>query len=911
MQRRSFSISGQVQGVGFRPFVFRLAERFGLTGSVRNGPEGVLLEVQGAQEALAGFASALTAELPPLARISSLQERELPLIEGEESFQIVASSGGLAHGVLISPDVATCEDCLADMREEGGRRQRYPFTNCTNCGPRYTITRNMPYDRAQTSMSCFPLCPECGREYTDPRNRRFHAQPNACPVCGPQVWLVDSKVAGAVPSAQKLKDSSVEEKIPSMQKFEEVQSAEKIPFAASLPENCLCGDEALKELAERLLKGEIAAVKGLGGFHLVCDATNDAAVQRLREAKQRPHKPFAVMAANLEDAHAFVQIGPDEERLLTSLERPIVLCPARPESRLSALISPDTHFIGVMLPYTPLHHLLLQDVSGLASSRVQGGTRLPVAVVMTSGNRGGEPIALGNREALEHLAGIVDIFLLHNRDILIRTDDSVLRPIPSSLLQSGDAPVMHLRRARGFVPAPLALPKAVEQRGAGEQDRAQKIVLGLGAELKNTICLSRGAEAFVSQHIGDLQNLETSAFQVEIARHLSGVLQVQPQGLVLDAHPDFANQSAVETSEWIGLPRKTLQHHFAHAEAVLAENRESGPALVLALDGTGYAPSELNSDKSIWGGELIYAHPAENRLERIGSLGLLPLPGGEAAICQPWRIAHGALYRLGLLPQPPESGSVDAMPRFSSQLSTTEAEASQPCSPAQSQATDIYACLPWLPEQAQTASLIPQMIERGLNTPWSSSAGRLFDAVAALLGLCLETTYEGQAAIRLEEAQYENGLLPGDYQALYAEFSGRNEFVPQVLDEAHINSFDGASAAGDNMCADASVLFRLDTLSLIRTIYEELRAGQSVPYLARYFHWALAEGLADLALAGSQASGASGIGLSGGVMQNMSMLLLLKEKLRARGLNPLTHHRLPPNDGCISYGQVVWGTRNL
>lgn len=849
MQRRSFSIAGQVQGVGFRPFIFRLAERFGLTGSVHNGPEGVLLEVQGAPERLAGFASALTGELPPLARISSLQERGIPLIDGEESFRIVASSGGLAHEVLISPDVATCEDCLADMRQQGGRRFRYPFTNCTNCGPRYSITKNMPYDRAQTSMSCFPLCPACGREYADPRDRRFHTQPNACPVCGPQVWLVDGRNMG--------KDS---------------------PFA-SQPENCLNGDAALQELAKRLLSGGIAAVKGLGGFHLVCDATNAAVVQRLRKLKDRPHKPFAIMSASLEDARQFVRTGPDEERLLTSLERPIVLCPALPGSRLSPLISPDTHFSGVMLPYTPLHHLLLQDVNALARKRSQGAARPPIALVMTSGNRGGEPIALGNREALERLAGIAEVFLLHNRDILIRTDDSVLRPIPEKSLQSGDAAVMYLRRARGFVPTPLALPKAVVKRGANKS-KPDKTVLGLGAELKNTLCLSRGGEAFVSQHIGDLQNLETSSFQAEIARHLAGVLQVEPQGLVLDAHPDFANQSAVESDEWSGLPCRILQHHFAHAEAVLAENRVSGPALVLALDGTGYAPPELNPDKTIWGGELIYAHPAENHLERLGSLGLLPLPGGEAAIRQPWRIAHGALYQLGLLPRPARAAD----------------ETHQPGLLTQSQTIVDLASLPWLPAQAQAAALLPRLIERGINTPWTSSAGRLFDAVAALFGLCLETTYEGQAAIRLEELQYENELLPGDYMALYAEFSAWRGMIPSVL---------------ENKSGDDPVRFRLDTPSLIAKLCKGLQEGQSGPYLSRYFHWSLSEGLADLALAGSKATGARNIGLSGGVMQNMSLLLLLKDKLRARGLNPLTHHRLPPNDGCISYGQVVWGLRNL
>lgn len=776
MQRKSFSISGRVQGVGFRPFVFRLAERYALSGTVRNGPEGVLLEVQGAEAALSAFAASLVAELPPLAQISAMSEADISPVEGEGAFRIIASSAGLAHEVLISPDVATCDDCLNDLREPAGRRYRYPFTNCTNCGPRYTITRAMPYDRAQTSMSCFPLCPDCAAEYNNPRDRRFHAQPNACPLCGPKVWIPDSA-------------------------FEV--------------------DAAIKETARRLCAGAIAAVKGLGGFHLVCDATDDSAVARLRAAKERPHKPLAIMCANMDEARRYVDVSTDEERLLMSLERPIVLCPARGDNAgggLSKLISPDTAYIGVMLPYTPLHHLLLEDAGR--------------PLVMTSGNRGGEPIALGNREALTRLGGIADLFLLHNRDILIRTDDSVLRPMLGKSLQDGDAALMYLRRARGFVPAPLAL----SAQGAP----ILAPILGLGAELKNTVCLSRGREAFVSQHIGDLQNIETSAFQAEIVQHLASVLQVEPKGVVLDAHPDFANQSS---GLFPALPRKTLQHHFAHAAAVLGENAVSGPALVLALDGTGYAPPDLDADCNIWGGELIFCDLEAGRMERTGSLGLMHLPGGEAAIRQPWRIAHGLLHRLDLL--------------------------------------DGAKNLPWLPEQEKAADLIPQMIGRDINSPLTSSAGRLFDAVAALLGLCLETSYEGQAAIRLEDAQ--------------GKAAGEPKILPCPLLEN----------------PRAGVALGLDTDALFRAIFQAMKEGESVPALARAFHASLAEGFAELALAGSHRHGTRLVGLSGGVMQNMSLLILLKEKLRERGLTPLTHHRLPPNDGCISFGQVVWGQRNF
>lgn len=854
MQRKLFSISGQVQGVGFRPFVFRLAVRHALSGTVKNGPEGVSVEVQGEAGAVDAFYAALLAELPPLARISAISQRELPPVEGEEAFCIIASSGGLAHEVLISPDVATCPDCLDDMRQSGGRRYRYPFTNCTNCGPRYTITRAMPYDRAQTSMSCFPLCPECAKEYEDPYDRRFHAQPNACPVCGPRVWI---------PAGDGAR---------------------------------IEGDAAIKELAQRLRNGAIAAVKGLGGFHLVCNAADDAAVERLRRAKQRPHKPLAVMVADIDMARRFARVREDEERLLTSLERPIVLCPAA-ASGLSGLVSPDTGYVGVMLPYTPLHHVLLEYAEA--------------SLVMTSGNRGGEPIALGNREALARLAGIADVFLLHNRDILVRTDDSVLRPMPGAMLQKGDAPVMHMRRARGFVPSPLALAEGFEKCGS---------ILALGAGLKNTVCLTRGREAFVSQHIGDLQNIETSAFQAEIARHLAAVLQVEPRGAVLDAHPDFAGQSFCSSSaggcpggnikcgspsgagvsepDFTALPRKTLQHHFAHAEAVLGENMERGPALVLALDGTGYAPPELNPDKSIWGGELIFAHPAENTLERVGSLSLMPLPGGEAAIRQPWRIAHGWLHQMGLSEHCDiQTADSDEMLRqrggrrkpssgagAGKALSALKREPQREIVPANG------AKLPWLPEHAVAAGVIGQMVERRLNTPFSSGAGRLFDAVSALLGLCLETNYEGQAAIRLEEAQF-GGTPPDDWRSLYVN--------APVLDCPVLpNPREGLELG-------------LDTRALFRAIYDALLNGAGVAGLARSFHASLAEGLANMALAASDMRGTKLVGLSGGVMQNMSLVLLLKEKLRERGLTPLTHRRLPPGDGCISFGQAVWGVRNF
>ena len=538
MKRHGYIIGGQVQGVGFRPFVYRAATRLRLTGHVGNTSDGVRVEVQGTDEALAAFAHALEHELPPLARITSLRREELPLADGEAAFAIAHSEGHHGHAVLVSPDVATCGNCLADMRDPANRRYRYPFTNCTDCGPRYTITHSIPYDRATTSMSCFPLCPDCAAEYNDPLDRRFHAQPNACPVCGPKVWLASAP-----------------------------EGDPRIP-GPELAE----GQRAIERTAAALRAGNIVAVKGLGGFHLVCDATSAEAIALLRERKCRPHKSLAIMVPDLETARRVACVSDAEAAVLASSERPIVVLASR--GALPPAIAPDVGSIGVMLPYTPLHHLLLEAFAALSP--------LP-ALVMTSGNAGGEPISLGNREALARLRHIADLFLFHNRDILIRADDSVVRvesspgeyfstdnnpqyypqknsipsasspsrpngtsagiPSPSAKNLEGwgagggnlssenalprESPPLHFfRRARGFVPRPLELP-----RDAG------RCVLATGGELKNTLCLTRGKDAFLSQHVGDLKNLETFEFFQNMAEHLGGLLEVKPEAIVCDLHP--------------------------------------------------------------------------------------------------------------------------------------------------------------------------------------------------------------------------------------------------------------------------------------------------------------------------------------------------------------------------------------
>jgi hydrogenase maturation protein HypF len=487
--RRRLVVTGQVQGVGFRPFVFRLAESLSLSGLVRNAPEGVVIEIQGPARQLDAFARRLEAEQPPLARILRVVGQDIPAEPGANAFEIRKSTGGAGHDVLISPDVATCPDCLAELMDKNDRRFLYPFTNCTNCGPRYTITRSVPYDRPNTSMGCFPLCPDCQREYDDPRNRRFHAQPNACPVCGPKVWLSDR--SGAVVARR---------------------------------------DEAMRTLAAILMQGGIAAVKGLGGFHLVCDATSQEAVRELRRRKKRPHKPLAIMVPDLDTARALARTTRAEEKWLVGHVRPIVLCAKLRGAPLAEAVAPDVDHVGLMLPYTPLHLVLFQRYGRLLSQERQN---MPAALVMTSGNLSDEPICLGNREALSRLVEVADIFLCHNRDILIRTDDSVLRVLPATgAADKGET--QFLRRARGFVPQPVFLPESGQS------------VLGLGPELKCTLCLTKGDQAFVSQHLGDMENIDTLGFHHEISEHLQDILQVEPQLVVRDQHPNYLTTSVAQ-----------------------------------------------------------------------------------------------------------------------------------------------------------------------------------------------------------------------------------------------------------------------------------------------------------------------------------------------------------------------------
>jgi hydrogenase maturation protein HypF len=629
MRRAQVRVKGLVQGVGFRPFVYALAVRLGLSGWVLNDGAGVSVEVQGAGEDLAAFLAALRIETPPLARIDKVEAADLPPDPALSGFVIRHSEAAAGAGSVltgVAPDAAVCPACLAELFDPQDRRYRYPFLNCTHCGPRYTITRRLPYDRPQTSMAGFPLCPACAGEYADPADRRFHAQPVACPACGPKL------------------------------------------------------SHSIEDALAFLRAGKIVALKGLGGFHLACDARNDAAAGRLRRVKQRNAKPFAIMVAGAASAARFVAFDDDERALLQSPARPVVVGRRREGAPdLSPDIAPGLAWLGVMLPYTPLHYLLFHEAAGRPVGLDWLEAAQELTLVMTSANPGGEPLAIGNEEAARRLAGIADVVVDHDRDIVIRADDSVMR-------KSVGAPAF-LRRARGFVPAPIKLA------------RPQPPTLAVGGHLKNAVCITRGDEAFLSQHIGDLDNAATLGFFEETIGHLLHVLDVTPQIVAHDLHPDFLS---TRYAEGLGIPSVPVQHHHAHVGAVLAEHQIDGPAVGLALDGFG-----LGSDGGAWGGELLLV--IGGRFERLGRLAQLAQPGGDAAARQPWRMAAAALHRMG---------RADEIPvRFS---------ASGP------------------------ADGVRRILDKGLNAPLTSSCGRWFDAACGLLGVRATAGYEGEAPMALE-----------------------------------------------------------------------------------------------------------------------------------------------------------------
>jgi hydrogenase maturation protein HypF len=745
VQRQRISIEGIVQGVGFRPFVFQLACRLGLAGWVRNDSRGVTVEVEADDARLAAFRAALPVEAPPLAVISRIDVIDLP-VNGAHGFTILESRADHAGKVQIAADASVCDECLAELFNPADRRFRYPFINCTNCGPRFTIVTGIPYDRPLTTMADFIMCPACRAEYQDPESRRFHAQPNACPQCGPQLALHDNR-------------------------------------GRPLPGEPLAGALSL------LREGAIVAIKGLGGYHLAVDAVNGAAIRELRRRKRRDEKPFAVMTGDLAAAACFAAVSPAEARLLAGVERPIVLLAKLTPCLLADEVAPGNRNVGVMLPYTPLHHLLLAKDF--------------LALVMTSGNLCDEPIAYRDDEARARLGTIADAFLSHDRPIHTRADDSVARVL-------GDRALL-LRRSRGYVPRAVTLPGA------------QVPLLAVGAELKSTICLTRGDRAFLSQHLGDLQNFEVyNAFRGAIGQ-LQELLETIPQAVAHDLHPDYlATRYAVEER---GLPTVAVQHHHAHLASCLAENGWTRPAIGVVFDGLGYG-----TDGTLWGGEFLVGDL--QGFERAGHFRYTPLPGGDLAARQPWRMALSHLV----------AAYGDELPAL--------------------------ACLATVP--AEELALVRQALDRGVNAPLASSCGRLFDAVAALLGVRNIASYEGQAAMELE---------------MLADPAATSAYPFALKFEAGLLVFDP----------------RL----LIRALVHATAAGEPVAACAGRFHGTLAEMVRQVCLVLRARRSLDTVALSGGVFQNALLTTLVRERLQRAGFTVLTHSLVPPNDGGLALGQAV------
>jgi hydrogenase maturation protein HypF len=765
-------VSGLVQGVGFRPFVWREATDRGLSGWVGNDAVGVVLEVEGAAEAVTSLLEALRRP-PPLARVDEVSSESLPA-SGDVGFEVRASDTTGARWALVSPDTATCADCLRELHDLADRRFGFPFINCTNCGPRYTIVLSVPYDRSRTTMASFPMCAACQAEYDDPADRRFHAEPVCCPACGPRLRLVDRsgrEVAGD-------------------------------PVAAAVG---------------LLLRGDVVAVKGLGGYHLAVDARQEAAVATLRGRKHREDRPFALMVRDIDAARDLCEIGPEELALLTSTARPIVLLARRVPDGVARSVAPGSSSLGLMLPYTPLHTLLLE------------GAAAPL--VLTSGNTSDEPIAFDDSDALDRLTGIADAFLVHDRAIRTRVDDSVCKVVRGRALP--------IRRSRGYVPHALDLPQPHPQDQGGTLDlpqpRAQdqggalamprespQPVLACGSALKNTFCLTRGPHAFVSHHVGDLDNFVTMQSYVDGIAHLRRLLDVDPAVVAHDLHPDYpSTRYAVDLPE---VELVAVQHHHAHIASCLADNGVTGPVIGVAFDGVG-----LGTDGTAWGGEFLVADLAT--FTRVAHLAQVAMPGGDAAARQPWRMALAHLDSA-YEGEPPAGLAVVA-------------------------------------RQGRRWDQVRSVLRAGVNSPLTSSAGRLFDAVSSLLGVRDVVSYEGQAAIELE----------------------------QVADPAEAGSY-AVPITDDAMP-------RIEASQLVRAIADDLAAGVAVPVLAARLHNALSDVVVDVCRRLRDEHRLSTVALSGGVFQNSLLVTRCLDGLEGAGFTVLIHRQVPPNDGGISLGQAA------
>jgi hydrogenase maturation protein HypF len=810
--RLKLAVRGAVQGVGFRPFVFRLATGLQLAGWVNNSPQGVFIEVEGRRALLEKFLLRLEVEKPPRSFIQSLEASWLD-VAGYTDFEIRESETGGDKTALILPDIATCPDCLREIFDPANRRYRYPFTNCTHCGPRFSIIESLPYDRANTSMKSFTMCPQCQAEYDDPRDRRFHAQPNACPVCGPRLEFWRSGVR---------------------------QNADFLE-AQSQPRSAERSYDAVIATAKAIREGKIVAVKGIGGFQLIVDARNEAAVKRLRERKQREEKPFALMFPSLESVKAECEVSPLEERLLRSAECPIVLLRrlSTLNSQVSTSIAPGNPHLGVMLPYTPLHHLLLAE--------------LGFPVVATSGNLSDEPICTDERDALERLHDLADVFLVHNRPIVRHVDDSIVRIMLDRELV--------LRRARGYAPLPIILNPRLSTLDS-------RPILAVGAHLKNTVALSVGNQVFISQHIGDLETEPANHAFRRVIADFEKLYEAKPQVIAADLHPDYLSTTYAlerraparlestarnQAETVLAVPQIVrVQHHIAHVLSCMAENELSPPALGVSWDGTGYG-----TDGTIWGGEFFLV--TDKTVERAAHLRPFRLPGGERAVKEPRRVALGLLFEI---------------------FGDSVFERKDLAPVAAFSKTELAA--------------LKTMLAKQLNSPVTTSLGRLFDAVASLVNLRQQMRFEGQAAMELEFA------LDG---------VNTDEAYPMRIAECGMRSPAGEDArpatAPNSELRTPNSKISLDWSPMIEAILSDVQKGVVTGKISAKFHNALAE----VVVAVAERIGERRVVLSGGCFQNRYLTERTVRRLQAEGFQPYWHQRVPTNDGGIALGQIVAAVR--
>lgn len=746
--RKKLTVKGTVQGVGFRPFIYRVATECNLAGFIANTTNGVIIEAEGAEANVNSLIRRIVSDGPPNAQILSLDQQNLSTT-GENGFSIIPSRGNGEISLMVAPDTAVCLDCLREINDPSDRRFRYPFNSCVNCGPRYTIVEDVPFDRETTSMRVFPMCKACLREYRDPDSRRFHSQTNSCRECGPRLWLAD-------------------------------KHGNEIP----------CVDAALAT-ANLLKKGKIVAIRGLGGFHLAVNAEDDDAVKLLRSRKKRPTKPFAIMSARLDNVKSYAHVTAQEEAMLESRLAPIVLLQKRKGNSIAESVAPNNSTLGVMLAYTPLHSLLLS-----------GGFR---ALVMTSGNLSEEPIKCSVEDAIGNLAHIADYFLLHNREIVRRCDDSIVK------FYGGNHTIM--RRARGYVPRPIVL------------ERPLKPICAYGSHLKNTICVAKGGHAYVSRYVGDLDNLETVEYLEETVAEMERLLSVRPEIIACDMHPDYASTKLA--SERTGLRLCKVQHHHAHIVSCAAENGVYDRIIGVAFDGAG-----LGDDGAVWGSEFMIADAAG--YDRVAHLKYFPMPGGDAVVREPYRMAIS--YLFGMM-----GDSARALP------------------------LDVIRET----DDGRLAVLL-NMMRRNDNSPPTSGMGRLFDAVAAILGLCYNATFEGEGPVYLES------------------------LIERGVEDSYHFAFDNSSK-----CAV------IDPSPVLMSILEDVRKGSEPPAISARFHNAVVRMVADICAMSREKTGLETVAVSGGVFQNTYLLERLTKSLSEHGFTVLTHKSLSPNDECISFGQAV------